>query len=95
VVLEKSRINSRITTTMRRKRFLNPEKFGMARSEPPKSKSPRPEVLMLFLRPKLGRTECFQGTAIILRCGKERNLSRARNFLSQIIVEGFTGNPHP
>jgi hypothetical protein len=37
VVLEKSRINSRIAATMRRKRFLKPEKFGMVRSEPPKS----------------------------------------------------------
>src|SRR5258708_29499333 len=48
VVLEKSRINSRIATMMRRKRFLKPEKFGMARSEPPKSKSPRPVVVMRF-----------------------------------------------
>src|SRR5260370_33750781 len=77
VVLEKSRINSRIATTMRRKRFLNPEKFGMARSEPPKSKSPRPVVVMLFLRPKLGRTECFQVATIILCCSEERNFGGA------------------
>jgi hypothetical protein len=45
VVLEKSRISNTIAATMRKKRFLKLAKFGMARSEPPKSKSLRPVVV--------------------------------------------------
>jgi len=57
VVLANSKINTRIAPRIGRKRFLRFPKFGIARSEPPKSKSPRPVVVMKFLRPKLGRTE--------------------------------------
>src|SRR6266478_9406981 len=77
VMLENSRINSSPATMIDKNRPFRLLKPGILLREPSKSKPPRPVVVMNFLRPKLGRTECFQVAAIILRRREERNLGGA------------------
>src|SRR5260370_19882787 len=61
VVLENSRISSKTAPTSRRNRFLRLPRPDTAFSEPPKSKPPRPVVVIVLLRPKLDRTNCLPG----------------------------------
>src|ERR1051326_735067 len=79
VVLANSTINSTIAPPTLNARALNPAKFGIAFSEPPTSKPPRPVVVIFRLRPRLGRTEPLLSTS-----------GRSYHALRSLTQENFT-----